>query len=167
MKIIILSVIFFFSGDLFSKEKERQFFLEEEWAIDDSSKIQGISSFSYKENPEIILKISRFQIDAKAIKELSDNEILDQSFDGKKFSDQIYEYSEIKKISQMLKRFEGHIEISVKESYKNDLEIPFYRVNRIILNDNSFYNAELIWPQKHNHLINEAFLKKIEKINVL
>lgn len=137
------------------------------WVRDQGLEISDHLQFSYKEGPQIILKTSQVATNMDFIKNLSDQSVVEHATSGKKFADKIYEYQDIKNISETITRSSEGVEIFRKESYKDDRDESFYRINRIIIKNNNFYNAELIWPAVQNELVNNVVLKKFEELNVL
>lgn len=165
-----LKFIFLFAFILLSKEALALSWpldLGSEWVRDQGVGISDHSQFSYKAENQIVLKTSQVATRMDFIKNLSDQSVIEHATSGKKFADKIYEYEDIKNISETITRSNEGVEIVRKESYKDDRNESFYRINRIIIKNDNFYNAELIWPAIQNELVNNVVLKKFEELNVL
>ena len=122
---------------------------------------------NHQKNHNIILKTSKIPMGGLVLADLSDQLLLEQAFKGKEFSDKVYGHHQITKVSELIERKGQSIYLLRKESYKNENSVEFFRMNRVIIQNDHYFNVEMIWPKDQNELVEKTALEQFENLNVL
>ena len=141
--------------------------LGETWIKGDESNVSDHALFNHHKNQSIVLKTSKIPMGGIVLVDMPDEPLLEQAFKGKEFSDKVYGHHQIEKVSEFIERNSGAIYLKRKESFKNDQNVDYFRINRVIIQNDHFYNVELIWPKDQNELVEKSAIEQFEKLNVL
>lgn len=141
--------------------------LGDNWVKGDESNVSDHALFNHQKNQSIVLKTSKIPMGGIVLADMADDLLLEQAFRGKEFSDKVYGHHQIEKVSELIERSSGAIYLKRKESFKNDKNIEFFRINRVIIQNDNYYNVELIWPKDQNELVEKSAIEQFEKLNVL
>lgn len=164
-KVLLLFFILFSTSPAQAQDWPKH--LGESWIKSEENQISDHALFNHQKNQSIVLKTSKIPMGGIVLADMPDELLLMQAFKGKEFSDKVYGHHHVEKVAEMIERKTQGIYLVRKESFKNEDSIDHYRINRVIIKNDNFYNVELIWPKDQNDLVEKSAIEQFENLNVL
>lgn len=135
------------------------------WSESSEVSLLGLGRFNHKTNEDIKILISQVSMDMTKAMAYSDEELIKETSQGKKLTDQLMDYQNITTVNLKIKREKNHIVVLKTESYQDNNK-SFTRVLKTYIANHNYLSSELIYPNDFSPETIQTALNDFASMNI-